>query len=100
MPDISSLLESNRAFDLTPEDFRRFSAFVESELGIQLPPGKASMFQGRLARRHRELNIPSASEYWDYLFHSPDAESELVHFIDAITTNKTDFFREPQHFDF
>ena len=100
MPDITSLLESNRAFDLTPEDFRRFSAFVESELGIQLPPGKASMFQGRLARRLRELNIPSASEYWDYLFHSPDAESELVHFIDAITTNKTDFFREPQHFDF
>jgi chemotaxis protein methyltransferase CheR len=24
----------------------------------------------------------------------------LVHLIDVITTNKTDFFREPEHFDF
>ncbi len=100
MPDAISLLETNRSFDLKPEDFRRFAAFVESELGIQLPPAKATMFQGRLARRLRELNIPSAAQYWDYLFHSPAGERELIHFIDAITTNKTDFFREPQHFDF
>jgi chemotaxis protein methyltransferase CheR len=97
---VTSPIELARTFILTDEDFRRFATFVESELGIQVPPGKASMLQGRLARRLRELNIPSAAEYWEYLFHSPHADRELVHFIDAITTNKTDFFREPQHFEF
>ena len=100
MIDVTSPIETNRSFEISEDDFRRFAAFVEAELGIQLPPGKASMFQGRLARRLRELNIASASEYWDYLFHSPHSEAELVHFCDAITTNKTDFFREPQHFAF
>jgi chemotaxis protein methyltransferase CheR len=27
-------------------------------------------------------------------------KEELVHLIDVVTTNKTDFFREPGHFDF
>ena len=33
---------------------------------------------------------------------SPPTEGagELVHMIDAVTTNKTDFFREPVHFQF
>jgi chemotaxis protein methyltransferase CheR len=34
------------------------------------------------------------------LFESPDRESEYVHLIDCVTTNKTDFFREPVHFQF
>lgn len=100
MIDVNSPIKANGSLTISNEDFKRFSAFVEAELGIQLPQGKACMFQGRIARRLRELNIASASEYWDYLFHSPHAAAELVHFIDAITTNKTDFFREPQHFEF
>ena len=36
----------------------------------------------------------------EYLFNSPNAPDELVHFINAVTTNKTDFFREPQHFEY
>ena len=27
-------------------------------------------------------------------------DAELIHLIDCVTTNKTDFFREPSHFDF
>ena len=27
-------------------------------------------------------------------------KEELIHLIDVITTNKTDFFREPAHFEF
>jgi chemotaxis protein methyltransferase CheR len=43
--------------------------------------------------------LHSIEEYRAYLFSSPGAE-EKIHFIDAVTTNKTDFFREPQHFKF
>jgi chemotaxis protein methyltransferase CheR len=27
-------------------------------------------------------------------------ENELIHMIDVVTTNKTEFFREPKHFDY
>jgi chemotaxis protein methyltransferase CheR len=39
-------------------------------------------------------------EYQHYLFSDAAGAEERVHFIDAVTTNKTDFFREPQHFDY
>ena len=59
---------------------------------------KLPMLQNRLQRRMRLLGLNSLEEYQDYLFNSSQGEEERVHFINAITTNKTDFFREPQHF--
>ena len=59
-----------------------------------------AMLQSRLMRRLRKLHLGSLDEYQEYLFNSPEAKEELVHFIDAVTTNKTDFFREPQHFGY
>ncbi|HUA98711.1 MAG TPA: CheR family methyltransferase [Terracidiphilus sp.] len=48
----------------------------------------------------RELDIDSYGRYCDYLFDPRRAKGELVHLIDAVTTNKTDFFREARHFEF
>jgi chemotaxis protein methyltransferase CheR len=61
---------------------------------------KLPMLQSRLQRRLRVLGLGSLDEYQNHLFDSPQGEEERVHFINAITTNKTDFFREPQHFDY
>ena len=83
---------------VSPRSFNRLAHFVTSELGIKMPESKIPLIQSRLLRRVRELGLASIDEYCERLFSSPDAESERVHFIDAITTNKTDFFREPQHF--
>jgi chemotaxis protein methyltransferase CheR len=88
------------ALRLTPESFARFSAFITRELGIKMSEGKIPMLQSRLMRRLRDLHLGSLEEYRDYLFDSPNAEEERVRFIDAVTTNKTDFFREPHHFDY
>ncbi len=85
---------------LTRDSFGRFCRFITDELGIKMSPAKLPMLQSRLQRRLRELQIPTLEAYQDFLFNSPDGEGERVHFIDAVTTNKTDFFREPQHFDF
>ncbi|MGD0282051.1 MAG: CheR family methyltransferase [Dissulfurispiraceae bacterium] len=82
------------------QDFRRLSEFIESELGIKMPDSKKTMLECRLQKRLRLLGLKLFSEYCDYLFSSEGVESELVHMIDMVTTNKTDFFREPQHFDY
>ena len=58
------------------------------------------MLEVRLKRRLRTLNLSSYSEYCDYLFSQSSHEDEITHLIDVVTTNKTDFFREPAHFDF
>ena len=86
--------------DLTPERFKRFAEFITRELGIKMSEQKIPMLQSRLHRRLRALGLPSVEAYQKYLFDSGEAEHELADFIDAVTTNKTDFLREPHHFEF
>jgi chemotaxis protein methyltransferase CheR len=58
------------------------------------------MLQGRLQRRLRALGLDSLEAYQEHLFDSANSGRELADFIDAVTTNKTDFMREPAHFDY
>ncbi len=80
-------------------DFVRLSEFIQSRCGIKMPPGKRVMLEARLQKRLRILGLASIREYCDYLFSETGERDELAHFIDAVTTNKTDFFREPGHFN-
>lgn len=86
--------------ELSLSDFRTFSDYIYSEFGIKMPDIKRVMLQGRLLKRIRDLNMSSYSEYKDYFFSPEGQENELYNFLSVITTNKTDFFREPVHFDF
>lgn len=85
--------------NLETRDFRRLSTFIHDELGIKMPETKRTMLAGRLAKRLRALGLASYREYCDYLFEG-DGSNELIHLFDVVTTNKTDFFREPSHFDY
>src|SRR5579883_1976911 len=64
-----------------------------------MPESKLTLVQSRLLRRVRDLGMQSVEQYGEYFFASSN-EEEREHFINAITTNKTDFFREPQHFEY
>ena len=85
---------------MTDETFLRFSQFIQNELGIKMPPAKKTMLQARLQKRLWKLDIDSFHTYYEYVFSPEGRENELPHMIDVVTTNKTDFFREPNHFDF
>ena len=85
---------------LSQELFAELGRFIYDTCGIKMPPTKKTMLEARLIKRMRSLGLESFQEYCRYLF-SPEGEAkELVHMIDAVTTNKTDFFREPQHFEY
>ncbi len=85
---------------LSPHRFARLSALIFDKTGIKMPATKATMLQGRLQRRMREIGIRTLDGYCDHLFDGSAGPDELIHLINAVTTNKTDFFREPGHFDF
>jgi len=85
---------------LTKKQFARLASFIHDYSGIKMPPSKLTMVEGRLRRRVRALGMASLSEYYDYLFEQGGLASEEVNLIDVITTNKTEFFREPEHFKF
>lgn len=82
------------------KDFQQFSTFIYDHVGIQLPPTKKTMLEARLQKRLKSLNIEGFEEYSRFVFSPQGQQSELVHLIDVVTTNKTDFFREPGHFSF
>jgi Methylase of chemotaxis methyl-accepting proteins len=84
--------------NLDPATFSRFAEFIYDYSGIKMPLNKITMLEGRLRRRLRATGLTNFDEYCTYLF-GEGADSELVHFIDVVTTNKTDFFREPKHFE-
>lgn len=86
---------------IMPElDFKRFREYIYDNCGVNLSPVKRTMLTLRLLKRMRTLGITSFSQYYDFVLSPKGQEEELVHMIDVVTTNKTDFFREPKHFDF
>ncbi len=80
--------------------FDRVTSFIWSASGIRLTRAKKIMVEGRLQRRARALGLHNINEYCRLVFDTRDFEDEAVNLIDAMTTNKTDFFREQEHFDF
>ena len=85
---------------LSKAEFERLSRYIHQEYGIKLAPVKQVMLQGRLIKRLNALGIPTFKDYIDFVFSPEGKQSELIHMIDVVTTNKTDFFREANHFDF
>lgn len=85
---------------MSAETFDLFSEYIQKELGIKMQQNKLVMLQARLMKRLRALGLDSYEEYYNYLFSDEGHETELPHFVHQVTTNKTDFFREPAHFQY
>ncbi|WP_127076108.1 CheR family methyltransferase [Rhodomicrobium lacus] len=102
---VAQLAEARRErmpdFDqLGDRDFARIATLVSRQTGIRLPPSKRTMIETRLRKRMRACAKPTFDAYCAYLFDKGVEGTELTHLIDVVTTNKTDFFREPDHFSF
>jgi chemotaxis methyl-accepting protein methylase len=91
---------ADASFDrLDERHFQEIARLVEQHAGIRLPPVKRTMVEGRLRRRVRALGLPDLAAYGRAVFSGGLLAREFPHIVDCVTTNKTDFFREPQQFD-
>jgi chemotaxis protein methyltransferase CheR len=94
-----SLPMVNGGVVLSTKQFKFFQQLVSDFAGIDLLPTKQSMVQRRLSARLAALGLTSFDDYATYLT-SRQASVERVCFVNALTTNKTDFFREAHHFEY
>lgn len=84
---------------LSVREFTRLKDLIYNHCGIKITDAKRTMLEARLRKRLRSLGLPSFGQYCDYLFSHEGMEREMTLMIDQVTTNKTDFFREPGHFE-
>ncbi len=85
---------------LSDNDYRKITSLILSECGIAFPQAKRTMIESRLRKRAAAVGVASLSHYCEYLRTPRGRKEETGHLIDAVTTHKTDFFREPSHFEY
>lgn len=79
--------------------FNTFRDFIYQASGISLGANKEALVCARVSKRMRATGIQDYDAYLDYVMRDAAGE-EVVRLLDAISTNVTSFFREPEHFDF
>src|SRR4051794_18534125 len=85
---------------MTDADFKQIASLLESRAGIALGASKTDLVRSRLQGRIRCLGMENFSAYVKKLKNSADDNEEWQTFINLLTTNKTEFFRESSHFDY
>lgn len=85
---------------MSKEEMKRVADFIGSQVGIQLPMRKQTLVEGRLRKRIDRLGFDSFTSYLDFVLNQEEGTKERMELIDVITTNKTNFFREPAHFEY
>jgi chemotaxis protein methyltransferase CheR len=98
IPKVKPMISSS--FNMNEKEFNTLRQMVFDHCGIEVRPQKKQLMVNRLAKRLRHLGLQTFSEYLHYLEKGNHRDQEFIELIDAITTNKTDFFREPKHFQF
>ncbi|TCJ17150.1 chemotaxis protein CheR [Parasulfuritortus cantonensis] len=89
-------IRSDREFHFSHRDFEEVRKLIYDHAGIALSDAKEDMVYSRLARRLRATGLKSFGAYLDHL--KTGHEEEWEAFVNSLTTNLTDFFRENHHF--
>ena len=84
---------------LSDADLSRIVRLVYERSGISLHSGKRALVLARLQKRLRSGGFASFGAYLAHV-EQDQTGAEITALLDAIATNHTSFFREPQHFDF
>lgn len=91
--------QNNSLMAISDTEFTRLRDLIYQRFGINLTEQKRSLLVGRLQKLMRQLNLPTFSDYFDYLGNDK-TEAGLSELVDLISTNHTYFNREKDHFDY
>lgn len=78
--------------------FKQLRDFIYEKTGIYVPDNKKYFLENRLSRIVKEKNFRGYEDYLLFLKYSAQ-RNDIARLFDAITTNETFFFREPQQFE-
>ena len=103
----SNLPDSGNRYDIMPgqwaprmsdSQFDFFRDLAKAQAGITLPDYKRNMVYRRVSKRLTALKFRDFGSYQEFLL-APENAAEIEFFVNALTTNKTEFFRENHHFE-
>jgi chemotaxis protein methyltransferase CheR len=92
-------ISSTGPASINDREFQDIKAWIHQVAGINLSNQKKALVVGRLAVRLKHHQLASYGDYFR-LINSGAHPAEVQVAIDRLTTNETQFFREPKHFDF
>lgn len=90
--------KSSNMPSLSDGEFSDLVKIIYDKTRIQMSEHKRALVNSRISKRLRALNMNSFKEYIEFLKTASD--EEVTNFINVVTTNKTDFFRENKHFEY
>ena len=83
----------------TDEEFNLFRELVLKDLGLEWGEDKKYLLYARVQRILQTNQLENFQSYYDYIEQSEN-KKELQDLYNAVTTTKSGFFREKQHFKF
>ncbi|MFO0775883.1 MAG: protein-glutamate O-methyltransferase [Nitrospiraceae bacterium] len=86
-------------YPLSDREYQNFRTLIYDTCGISLGDNKKSLIVSRLSKRLRDLGLTQFQQYYELVAADPSGD-EFTKMLDLVSTNKTDFFREPKHFDY
>jgi chemotaxis protein methyltransferase CheR len=98
-PDGRQPSVATQPLHITDAEFAQIRAFAMRQAGISLAPSKKALIVGRWAKRLAHHGLDNFSAYLKLLSGGGTGDEARIA-LDLITTNETNFFREPKHFEF
>ncbi len=92
------MITASSSITINDEVFKQLRDFIYEKTGIYVPDNKKYFLENRLSRILKEKNLRNFEDYLYFLKYSAN-RNDIARLFDAVTTNETFFFREPQQFE-
>jgi chemotaxis protein methyltransferase CheR len=98
-PNNTSTAKLKSVAEPTEDEFNLFRKLVQKELGFEWGDDKKYLLHVRLQRRLQKNQLQTFQDYYDFIAREEN-KRERQFLYNAVTTTKTGFYREKQHFEF